>query len=398
LKVLILAPNVDLVGGANVLIFKVARYLISKGDDVQVWSNLVDPCSRFQEKQFIIKNIGKGLTNNSDLKKLLGIISYPTLPSEMKNFDMIFCHNFPSYFSTLSLNFHGIPTVWQCNEPSVILYPLPSIISSTKSIYYSPVFAPIQFALRKVDLLAVNRITKITCLSKFVKDRVRLFYNRDSEIIRIGTDINRFNSSLDGSVIREQYGISDRPCILSVGNMDKRVDLVINAVAKVKKSIPDIVYMIVGPCSPETKVRLTILVRSLGLESNVIITGENLPQGSDLIPFYYAACDVFVFPQPYWSWSMVTVEAMATGKPVIVPNVSGISEIISDQVNGIKLPLQETELLSKTIVYLLQNEMVRQRMGELAREYVVKHLQESQFLAKTYDVLKKTCNRENIAD
>lgn len=96
---------------------------------------------------------------------------------------------------------------------------------------------------------------------------------------------------------------------------------------------------------------------------------------------------------------MVTVEAMATGKPVIVPNVSGISEIISDQVNGIKLPLQETELLSKTLVSLLQNEMVRRRMGELAREYVVKNLQESQFLAKTYDFLKQTCsNVENVKD
>jgi glycosyltransferase involved in cell wall biosynthesis len=244
--------------------------------------------------------------------------------------------------------------------------------------------------------LAVNRITKITVLSQFVKDKVRLFYNRDSEIIRLGTDINRFNPKIDGGVIREQYGISNRPCILSVGNMDKRVDLIINAVANAKKAIPDIVYMIVGPCSPETKIRLTNLIKSLGLESNVIITGENLRQGSDLIPLFYAACDVFVFPQPYWSWSMVTVEAMATGKPVIVPNVSGISEIISNEVNGLKVNLQDTEFLSKTLVSLLKNEEKRRRMGELAREYVVKHLQESQFLSKTYDVLKKTCNCEKV--
>jgi len=34
--------------------------------------------------------------------------------------------------------------------------------------------------------------------------------------------------------IREKYGISDRPCILTIGNMEKKVDLVINAVAEVK--------------------------------------------------------------------------------------------------------------------------------------------------------------------
>jgi len=398
LKALILVPNVDIVGGANVLVLKVARFLASKGDDVQVWSNFLCTNSRFQESEFIIRNIERGFSDQADLKKMLGIISYLTIPAELNSFDVIFCQNFPSYFSTLSPNFHGRPTVWQCNEPSVILYPLPPVVSQQKSIYYGPFFAPIQYALRKVDRVAVSQITRISVLSQFAKDRVRLFYNRDSEIIRLGTDTNRFNPSLDGSVIREQYGISNRPCILTVGNMEKRVDLVIKAVATVKKVIPDVVYMIVGPCSPEIKSRLANLIRSLRLESNVIMTGEQLRMGSDLLPYYYAACDVFVFPQPYWSWSMVTVEAMATGKPVIVPNVSGIGEIISNEVNGVKLPIQDTELLAKALVSLLENEMMRQKMGKQAREYVVKHLQESQFLSKTYDVLKKTCNNEITKD
>lgn len=390
MKVLILAPNIDVVGGANVLIFKVARFLRSKGDEVEIWSNFLYTNNRSQESEFIIKNIGKGLSDQADLKKMLGITSFLTLPSKLSSFDVVFCQNFPSYFSTLSRSFHGVPTVWQCNEPSVILYPLPPIISQQKTLYYGSFFAPIQYALRKVDRLAVNRISRITVLSQFVKDRVKCFYNRDSDIIRLGTNIDKFNPQLDGSVIREQYGISNRPCILTVANMEKRVDYVIKAIAIVKKVIPDVVYMIVGPCNPETKPRLNNLIRSLGVESNVIMTGENLKLGTDLLPYFYASCDVFIFPQPYWSWSMVTIEAMATGKPVIVPDSSGISEIISNEINGVKLPIQNTELLAKAIINLLQNEVLRQKMSKLAREYVVKHLQESQFLGKTYDVLQKT--------
>lgn len=197
---------------------------------------------------------------------------------------------------------------------------------------------------------------------------------------------------MDSTVIKDQYGISNRPCILTIGNMEKRVDLVIKAVAIVKKAIPDVVYMIVGPCNPETKPRLVNLIRSLGLESNVILTGEHLPLGTDLLPFYYAACDVFVFPQPFWSWSMVAVEAMATGKPVIVPDSSGISEIISNDINGVKIPIQNSELLAEKITTLLKNELMRRKMGDLAREFVVKNLQESQFLSKTYDILRKTAS------
>jgi glycosyltransferase involved in cell wall biosynthesis len=89
---------------------------------------------------------------------------------------------------------------------------------------------------------------------------------------------------------------------------------------------------------------------------------------------------------------------MATGKPVIVPNVSGISEIISNEINGVKIPIQNTELLAKMITTLLENEMMRRKMGKLAREFVVKHLQESQFLAKSYDVLRKTCSIEDVKD
>lgn len=392
MNVLILAPNVDVVGGANVLIFKVARFLRSKGDNVQIWSNFLYSNDRFLENEFVVKNIGKGFSNQADLKRILGIFSYLTTSAEVKSFDIIYCHNFPSYFSTLSPNFQGCPTVWQCNEPSVILYPLPPIISQQKTNYYGPFFTPIQKALRQVDRLAVNKVTQISVLSQFVKDRVRLFYNRDSKIIRLGTNTERFNPSLDGGIIREQYGISNRPCILTVGNMEKRVDFVIKALAIVKKVFPDVVYMIVGPCNPDTKPRLVNLIRSLGLESNVILTGEHLKLGTDLLPYFYAACDVFVFPQPYWSWSMVTVEAMASGKPVIVPNVSGIGEIISNNVNGVKVSIHNPELLAQTLTSLLQNEMMRRDMGKLARAFVVKHLQEHQFLDETYHALKETSN------
>ena len=62
---------------------------------------------------------------------------------------------------------------------------------------------------------------------------------------------------------------------------------------------------------------------------------------------------------------MVTIEAMATGKPVIVPNPMGISEIISNEFNGVKIPIQNTELLGKMITTLLENEMMRRKMESL---------------------------------
>ncbi len=387
MKVLILAPNIDVVGGANVLVFKIARYLVAKGDDVQIWSNFFYPNKRSSENELILRRIGKEFSDVIVLKRMLGIMSYLTLPKESNAFDLMFCHNFPSYFSTLSPNFHGGPIVWQCNEPSIVLYPLPTE-ARQNSLFYGPFFMPPKYVLRKIDRMAVNRITRIAVLSQFTKNRVRLLYNRDSEIIMLGTDTNRFKPSLDGSAIRVRHGISNRPCILTIGG-EKRADLVLNALAIVKKVIPDVVYLLVGSCDPRTKLRLFNLIRCLQLESNVILTGVI---SDELLPYYYVSCDIFVFHQPYWAWSLTTLEAMSTGKPVIVPNTCGISEIILNGINGVKIPIENSELLAETIITLLKNETMRQKMGTLARKFVVEHLQESQYLIKCYDLLKKTCN------
>lgn len=388
-----MAPNIDVTGGANVLVFKIARYIASKGDEVQIWSNFYYTNKRSIDNALILRSIGKEFSNVISFRRMLGILSYFTLPAELNTFDIMFCHNFPSYFSTLSPNFHGKPTVWQCNEPSVVLYPLPTE-AQQPSTFNSPFFTLPQHVLRKIDRLAVSRITRIAVLSQFAKNRVRLFYNRDSEIIKLGTDTNRFNPSLDGNAIRVKYEISNRPCILTVGNIGKRVDFVLKAIAIVKKVIGNVVYLIAGPCNdPIIKLRLVELIEQLQLESNVFLTGAI---SDELLPCYYASCDIFVFPQPYWSWSLTTIEAMSSGKPVIVPSISGISEIIVNGINGIKISIENTELLAKTIITLLNNETMRLKMGKLAREFIVEHMHENQFLAEYYDVLRKTCNVEDV--
>lgn len=386
MKALILAPNIDIMGGANVLVFKIARYLASKGDEVQIWSNFFYSNKRSMENALFIRNIGKEFSDVIILKRMLGILSYLTLPAESNTFDIMFCHNFPSYFSTLSSNFNGSPTIWQCNEPSIVLYPLPTEVVHP-SAFDNPSFTIPQNILRRLDRLAVSRITQIAVLSQYAKNRVKLLYDRDSEIIRLGVDTNRFKPSYNGDDVRTLHGITNRPIILTVGRLEKRVDLVLKAIATVKKTIGNVVYVIAGPCDdPEIELRLHDQIKQLRLESNVIITG---PISNELLPHYYASCDIFVFPQPHWSWGLTAIEAMSTGKPVIVPDRSGISEIILDGVNGIKVPIENTELLAKAMINLLKDESMRRNMGTLAREYVVKHLQESQFLDRYYELLKK---------
>ena len=71
------------------------------------------------------------------------------------------------------------------------------------------------------------------------------------------------------------------------------------------------------------------------------------------MPDIYKGVDAFIFPTLYDSFGNVVLEAMASGIPVIVSKVSGVSEIIQDKVNGLILnnPQEYIQKLLKRYSY-----------------------------------------------
>jgi phosphatidylinositol alpha-1,6-mannosyltransferase len=243
-----------------------------------------------------------------------------------------------------------------------------------------------------MDKLAVKRIRRITVLSRYTQKRVKRIYHRDSRIIRMGTNLENFNTNLNHDKVRKIHEIYDRPCILTVANFAKRVDLILNALTIVKKEISDAVLLIVGTGDDST---LRNLIRKCGLEGSVVIA-KNVDDNA--LPFYYAACDVFVFPQPHWAWSLVTIEAMACGKPVIIPENCGVAEIIKNNYNGIKINILNAKNLATYIINLLKDEDLRKRIGAAGRRYVELNLNENYFLESYYQLIKNEVERSKCAE
>ena len=65
-------------------------------------------------------------------------------------------------------------------------------------------------------------------------------------------------------------------------------------------------------------------------------------------------------PEPF---GLVTVEAMANKKPVIGTNIGGTVEIIDDNNTGILIPPSDPHSMADAILYLLENEDLRNQMG-----------------------------------
>lgn len=71
--------------------------------------------------------------------------------------------------------------------------------------------------------------------------------------------------------------------------------------------------------------------------------------------------------------SILALEAMASGKPVIASDIGGLREIIQNDVTGILVPPGDAEILAEEIVYLLHSEERREQLGRKAREYVIRN-------------------------
>lgn len=105
----------------------------------------------------------------------------------------------------------------------------------------------------------------------------------------------------------------------------KGLDLLLDALAKVKDKQPDIRLLIAGEFyEDEDKYRQQI-VRN-GLEDRVIIRNEFIPDGD--LRKYFGAADLIVQPYKSATQSGVTQVAFHFEKPMLVTNVGGLGEIV----------------------------------------------------------------------
>jgi glycosyltransferase involved in cell wall biosynthesis len=90
----------------------------------------------------------------------------------------------------------------------------------------------------------------------------------------------------------------------------------------------------------------------------------------ELIDLYYNA-DIFTFA-PIWNegFGIPPIEAMAAGTPVVASRSGAIPEVVRDQRTGFLVPKNDPRALAESILKLLRDQELRQKMGRAARDWV----------------------------
>ncbi len=193
-----------------------------------------------------------------------------------------------------------------------------------------------RFAAVERELLNAERGPVVVCLSEYVKETVRKHYAIGEE--RLATlfnavDLKRFDPAAGtgaGAEVRRRFGIGDGQVMgLMIAQDFERKGLgpAIEALARLGEERMRLV--VVG--RPDAG-RWKKMAVGLGVGERVVFAGPT----SDVYSFY-AAADFFVLPTRHDPCSLVVLEALAMGVPVISTRQNGACEIMADGKEGFVL-------------------------------------------------------------
>ncbi|MCJ7425167.1 glycosyltransferase family 4 protein [Candidatus Bathyarchaeota archaeon] len=120
-----------------------------------------------------------------------------------------------------------------------------------------------------------------------------------------------------------------------------------------------------GPLFP----RILQLAEKSGLGRTVSFIGP-IPRKE--IPSLMNKSSIYVLPSLNEGMPYALLEAMACGKPVIGSDIPGIRDVITHGQNGILVPPRSPEAFANAILELLEDGDKRRRLGQKARELMVK--------------------------
>ena len=200
-------------------------------------------------------------------------------------------------------------------------------------------------------------------------------------VILDGTDPTVFKPGLETKFLEKRHNTNGKYIMLTVGHLEKRKghDNVIKALSRIRETIPDIVYVIIGRCP--MKKDLIELVNDLGLNKNVQFTGF-VPYPE--LPYYYNLCDVFIMPSrnendDIEGYGLVYVEANSCQKPTIGGDSGGVYDAIIDGQTGLLVNPNDIQDIASKIVYLKNNRNISTQLGIHGRQRVIKELNYDDF-------------------
>lgn len=366
MKILVVSETyLPYITGVSVSTDSIARFMVGRGHQVV----LITP-----------KPVIKGAVTPL---KGLEIIHVPSLPFTFYNNNAIalFPFGFPAISRAIKKNKFDVVHV---QEPG------PTGVSALilAKIHHIPVVGALHFIPEQTDRVIWGKGEKI--LTPIINVYIRLIYKHYDQImtpshffagylkrlgikkpinvISNGVDITRFHPAPVNATFRKIHDILDKTVLFFyLGRIDgdKNVETLVKAMPFTNSSVR---LLIVG--RGKKRGGLQALAKKLNVSQKIIwidyITNEEMPG-------VYLGTDVFTIMSPYEGQSIVTLQAAATGLPIIGADAGALPELIHDGKNGFLVATYDYKGLAAKMNQLAASRNLRKSFGEKSREISLEH-------------------------
>lgn len=204
----------------------------------------------------------------------------------------------------------------------------------------------------------------------------RVFLKTARNIITSSHQVKQFFRNRDShkKVVNIPNGVSDdlftlipeeKGFILFLGRIDlymKGLDILIEAFSRIRRR--DISLKIAGSGKKGDVKKLIRKIRDYGMEGRAAYLGRvNEDAKKELL----RTCLFLVMPSRFEGWGITAVEASAVAKPVLGTKIWGLSEAVVDGRTGLLAAPDNSEQLVTFMDRLIENKMLRARLGEEGR-------------------------------
>lgn len=180
----------------------------------------------------------------------------------------------------------------------------------------------------------------------------------------------------DRNEVRKEYGISpQRKVCVAVGNLEKikGQDILIEAMKRLRDRGEEIFCYIIGNGSKYSY--LDSLISKYQLQDRIFLLG-NKPHNE--VAKYMSLADIFLIPSKRESASVVLLEALACGTPVVATKVGIIPNVLREGVDGysveIENPLELSEAINKAFEKKWNPKIISRSVQQLTWEESVKKI------------------------
>lgn len=185
------------------------------------------------------------------------------------------------------------------------------------------------------------------------------------QVVARGVDTDLFGPARRSEVLRAGWGVTPpQLAVIYVGRIapEKNMPLLLKAFDAIRQIRPDAKLILVGDGPSRSALQ--------GSLPNTVFTGMHTGVA---LAEHYASGDMFLFPSLTETFGNVTLEAMASGLPVVAFDYAAAGDLIRDAADGVKVPLRDDARFIEAAASLAQEGGRRQALGGRARAIALNH-------------------------